>query len=111
MYKIETSILYMQYKFILLVAVVALLSSSCKTKKELINNTQSPNDTLPNPYATKSSRNFSNVIGWKDNQIKYIFLILSVILLIMLKFVAVPVIIFLYILLSIVQNILVKRSE
>jgi CDP-diacylglycerol---serine O-phosphatidyltransferase len=37
---------------------------------------------------------------WKDNQIKYIFLILSVILLILLNFVAIPVIIFLYIILS-----------
>ena len=49
--------------------------------------------------------------GWADNQIKYIFLILSVILLIMLKFVAIPVIIFLYILLSVAQNILVKESK
>ena len=47
--------------------------------------------------------------GWADNQIKYIFLILSVILLIMLKFVAVPVIIFLYILMSVAQNLLVKK--
>ena len=46
--------------------------------------------------------------GWADNQIKYIFLILSVILLILLKFVAIPVIIFLYILLSVAQNLLVK---
>lgn len=49
--------------------------------------------------------------GWADNQIKYIFLILSVILLIMLKFVAIPVIIFLYILLSVAHNILVKESK
>ena len=49
--------------------------------------------------------------GWADNQIKYIFLILSLILLIMLKFVAIPVIIFLYILLSVAHNILVKESK
>jgi CDP-diacylglycerol--serine O-phosphatidyltransferase len=48
--------------------------------------------------------------GWVDNQIKYIFLIVSVILLIMLKFVAIPVIIFLYILLSVAQNFLVKEQ-
>lgn len=46
--------------------------------------------------------------GWADNQIKYIFLILSVILLIMLKFVAIPLIIFLYILLSVAQNLFKK---
>jgi len=46
--------------------------------------------------------------GWADNQIKYIFLIISVIALIMLKFVAIPVIIFLYILLSVAQNLFVK---
>lgn len=46
--------------------------------------------------------------GWVNNQIKYIFLILSVILLIMLKFVAIPVIIFLYISLSVAQNFFVK---
>jgi CDP-diacylglycerol---serine O-phosphatidyltransferase len=40
---------------------------------------------------------------WKDNQIKYIFLILSVILLILLKFVAVPIIIFLYVGLSFIS--------
>ena len=46
--------------------------------------------------------------GWANNQIKYIFLIFSVILLIMLKFVAIPVIIFLYISLSVAQNFFVK---
>jgi len=47
---------------------------------------------------------------WADNQVKYIFLIVSVILLIMLKFVAIPVIIFLYILLSVAQNFFVKEQ-
>lgn len=28
----------------------------------------SKTDTLPKPYATKSSRNYSNVIGWKDGR-------------------------------------------
>lgn len=40
--------------------------------------------------------------GWQGNQIKYIFLILSVILLVLFKFAAVPLIIGLYILLSVV---------
>jgi CDP-diacylglycerol--serine O-phosphatidyltransferase len=47
--------------------------------------------------------------GWAENQVKYIFLILSVLLLILLKFVAVPLIIFLYILISIIQNLLKKE--
>lgn len=38
--------------------------------------------------------------GWKENQIKYIFLVLSVLLLFLLKFAAVPLIVGLYILLS-----------
>lgn len=42
--------------------------------------------------------------GWKDNQIKYIFLGLSVILLILLNFAAVPLIVGLYVLLSIVTS-------
>ena len=44
--------------------------------------------------------------GWVENKIKYIFLVLSVLLLIFLKFAAIPLIIALYILLSVV-----KRSE
>jgi CDP-diacylglycerol---serine O-phosphatidyltransferase len=40
--------------------------------------------------------------GWKDNQIKYIFLGLSVLLLILLNFAAVPLIVGLYVLLSII---------
>ena len=48
--------------------------------------------------------------GWADNQTKYIFLIFSVIILIMLKFVAIPIIIFLYILLSFVQNLFVEKQ-
>jgi CDP-diacylglycerol---serine O-phosphatidyltransferase len=42
--------------------------------------------------------------GWRENQIKYIFLITSAILLLFLQFAAVPLIIFLYILLSIVAR-------
>jgi CDP-diacylglycerol--serine O-phosphatidyltransferase len=38
--------------------------------------------------------------GWKENQLKYIFLGVSVVLLILLKFAAVPLIVGIYILLS-----------
>ncbi|MFN8354835.1 MAG: CDP-diacylglycerol--serine O-phosphatidyltransferase [Spirosomataceae bacterium] len=48
--------------------------------------------------------------GWKGNEIKFIFLILSAILLVLLKFAAVPIIIFLYIGLSVVQNLLKKSA-
>ncbi len=40
--------------------------------------------------------------GWKDNQIKYSFLLISLILIVWLQFVAIPLIIALYILLSLV---------
>ncbi len=43
--------------------------------------------------------------GWKDNQIKYIFILLAVILLFLLKFAAIPLIVGLYILLSVFQRI------
>ncbi|AFK03845.1 CDP-diacylglycerol/serineO-phosphatidyltransfera se [Emticicia oligotrophica DSM 17448] len=48
--------------------------------------------------------------SWASNQIKYIFLILSVILLLSLKFLAIPLIIFLYIILSVINNLLPKNS-
>ncbi len=43
--------------------------------------------------------------GWKENQIKYIFILLSVLLLFLLKFAAIPLIVALYILLSVFQRI------
>ncbi len=49
--------------------------------------------------------------GWKSNQTKYIFLILSIFLLIFLKFVAIPVIILIYILLSIIQSFVLKSNQ
>ncbi|MES2519686.1 MAG: CDP-diacylglycerol--serine O-phosphatidyltransferase [Bacteroidota bacterium] len=52
------------------------------------------------PLFALKFKNFS----WAENQIKYIFLFLSVILLILLKFVAVPAIIIIYILISMAQN-------
>lgn len=42
--------------------------------------------------------------GWRENQTKFIFLILSVLLLLFLQFAAVPLIIFLYILVSFFAN-------
>jgi CDP-diacylglycerol--serine O-phosphatidyltransferase len=48
---------------------------------------------------------------WKDNQLKYVFLIFSVLLLIVMKFVAVPIIIVLYIILSVFQNVTDQSKE
>ena len=48
--------------------------------------------------------------SWASNQIKYIFLILSVILLVVLQFVAIPLIIFLYIILSVINNFQPKNT-
>ncbi len=41
--------------------------------------------------------------AWKENQIKYLFLLLSLVLVALLKFVAIPLIIFLYVLISIID--------
>lgn len=48
--------------------------------------------------------------GWPDNKIRYSFLIISVVLLILFQFVAIPFIIFLYILLSIINNVAGKKK-
>lgn len=48
--------------------------------------------------------------GWRGNEIKFIFLILSAVFLIFLKFAAIPAIIFLYIILSIIQNLTSPKS-
>jgi len=48
--------------------------------------------------------------GWADNKIRFIFLALAVILFASLKFVGIPVVILLYILLSIVNNIFLKKE-
>lgn len=52
------------------------------------------------PLFALKFKNFS----WASNQIKYMFLILSIILLVALQFVAIPLIIFLYIILSVISN-------
>ncbi len=48
--------------------------------------------------------------GWKDNKVRYLFLIISVTLLILFQVVAIPFIIFLYIILSVINNIIVKQQ-
>ncbi len=47
---------------------------------------------------------------WKDNEIRYLFLILSLLLLIILQLIAIPLIIILYILISVVSNTLFKAK-
>lgn len=48
---------------------------------------------------------------WKGNEIRFIFLGLSLLLLILFKFIAIPFIIFLYIILSVINNIGKKKKE
>lgn len=48
--------------------------------------------------------------GWKGNEIRYIFLALSLVMLVLLKFIALPLIIVLYVLMSVVNN-LMRRKE
>ena len=48
--------------------------------------------------------------NWKGNQIKYVFLLSTILLLIALKTVAIPLTIILYVLLSIVENVLNKKE-
>lgn len=47
---------------------------------------------------------------WQGNQIKYVFLIISLVILVVLKFIAIPIIIILYILMSIVNNIFLNNK-
>ncbi len=49
--------------------------------------------------------------GWADNKIRYVFLIIAAILLILFQFFAFPFIIFLYILLSIINNSITKQKQ
>jgi CDP-diacylglycerol---serine O-phosphatidyltransferase len=48
--------------------------------------------------------------GWADNKLRFVFLALSVVLLFTLQFIAIPLVIILYILLSIVNNIFLKKK-
>ena len=52
-------------------------------------------------------KNFS----WANNKVRYIFLALALALLIIFKFVGIPLIIILYIILSIINNIIAKKSS
>jgi len=46
--------------------------------------------------------------SFKNNMIKYVFLITTIILLVLLKFIAAPLVIFIYVLLSVVENMIKK---
>ncbi|HEU4717626.1 MAG TPA: hypothetical protein VFU15_07325, partial [Bacteroidia bacterium] len=48
--------------------------------------------------------------GWKGNEVRYLFLILSVALAALLQFTGVPLVIVLYVLLSVVNNAMKKKS-
>ena len=48
--------------------------------------------------------------GWTDNKIRYLFLIISVVLLILFQFIAIPFTVVLYIVLSILNNVLSKNK-
>ncbi|MGD1840725.1 MAG: CDP-diacylglycerol--serine O-phosphatidyltransferase [Thermonemataceae bacterium] len=56
------------------------------------------------PLFSLKFKNFT----WKDNQIKYIFLILSLLLVLLLKYLALPLMIVLYIAISVIHNIIKK---
>lgn len=49
--------------------------------------------------------------GWSGNQIRYIFLIISVVLLIILRPLGIPIVLSLYVLLSIINNLSTNRNE
>ncbi len=49
--------------------------------------------------------------GWADNKLRYFFLLISVLLLLLLKFIAIPLIIFLYIILSIINTVFIRKEE
>ncbi|MBR1770238.1 MAG: CDP-alcohol phosphatidyltransferase family protein [Bacteroidales bacterium] len=55
------------------------------------------------------SLKFKN-LSWKDNKIKYIFLAISLLLIILLNFFSIPLIIMCYILLSIVDNLISDKN-
>ena len=48
--------------------------------------------------------------GWKDNEIKYVFLLLTIVMLVLLTTVAIPLTIILYILLSVLENKINKKG-
>ena len=48
--------------------------------------------------------------GWKGNEIRFVFLLISLLLLVTLQFVGIPLIIILYVLMSVVNNFLTKSK-
>lgn len=49
--------------------------------------------------------------GWKGNEFRFIFLIISVVLLIILRPLAIPIVLSLYVLISIINNLTTKHNE
>ena len=49
--------------------------------------------------------------GWKGNGVRYTFLIISVILLIILRPIAIPIVLSLYVLISIINNLFLSKNE
>lgn len=49
--------------------------------------------------------------GWKGNEVRFVFLIISVVLLIILRPAAIPIILSLYVLISIINNLFLKKDE
>lgn len=49
--------------------------------------------------------------GWNGNEVRFVFLIISVVLLIILRPLAIPIILSLYVLISIVNNLFLKKDE
>ncbi|MBO9702338.1 MAG: CDP-diacylglycerol--serine O-phosphatidyltransferase [Sporocytophaga sp.] len=49
--------------------------------------------------------------NWKDNQIIYIFLLISLILLLLIKVAAIPLIVILYVILSVINNSILKKTK
>lgn len=48
--------------------------------------------------------------GWKENKIRYIFLAIALVTIVLLKFIALPLIIVLYVLMSVVNNMMKKQG-
>ena len=48
--------------------------------------------------------------SWKNNKIKYSFILITAILCVALKFIAIPIVILIYVLLSIIENQFVKKD-
>lgn len=56
------------YLRLLSIILVAVCLQGCAVKKGPLKSDRSANDTLPPPYATKSVKNFSRVVGWDAGQ-------------------------------------------